>query len=202
MYKKNLTNKKKAMFEIKSNTIIPKSGRLLLSEPLLRDFYFRRSVIMLIDHNEDGSFGVIINKPLKMKLNEVVSGLPDFDASVFIGGPLASDKVFFLHTLGDEIPDSILVSEGMYWGGDLEAVTSKIKTGLISTDSIRFFMGYSGWTSNQLDKEIKSNSWAVTIPNLDMIMKLKPDKMWKNYVNSLGKEYRFWLHLPKDPLLN
>ena len=190
------------MFEIKSNTIIPKPGRLLLSEPLLRDFYFRRSVIMIIDHNEEGSFGVIINKPLKMKLNDVVSGLPDVEAPVYIGGPVASDKVFFLHTLGDAIPDSILVGGGMYWGGDLEAVTSRIKAGVISSDSIRFFMGYSGWTSKQLVNEIKSNSWAVTIPRLDMIMKLNPDKMWENYVNSLGKDYHFWLYLPEDPLLN
>ncbi|MBN2728529.1 MAG: YqgE/AlgH family protein [Bacteroidales bacterium] len=190
------------MFEIKSNAIAPTQGRLLLSEPLLRDFYFRRSVILLIDHSDDGSFGVIINKPLKMTLNEVVSGIPEFNAPVYIGGPVDSDKVFFLHTLGDEIPDSVQVNEEMYWGGNLEALTEKIKAGLVDSKDIRFFLGYSGWTSNQLNDEIKSNSWAVAIPKPDMIMKLKPEQMWNKYVGTLGKDYRFWLHMPKDPMLN
>jgi len=190
------------MFEIKSNAVTPAAGRLLLSEPLLRDFYFRRSVVLLIDHGDDGSFGVIINKPLKMNLNDVVNGLPDIEAPVYIGGPVASDKVFFLHTLGDEIPDSVPVSDEMFWGGNLEAITQKIKEGTVDPETIRFFLGYSGWTSNQLDDEIKSNSWAVTIPKHEMIMKIKPERMWNKYVGTLGKDYRFWLHMPKDPMLN
>lgn len=190
------------MFEIKSNAVTPTKGRLLLSEPLLRDFYFRRSVVLLIEHGDEGSFGVIINKPLKMKLNEVVNELSDIDAPVYIGGPVASDKVFFLHTLGDEIPDSVPVNDEMYWGGNLEAITEKIKAGVVDPETIRFFLGYSGWTGKQLEDEIKSNSWAVAIPKPELIMKLKPERMWNKYVSTLGDDYRFWLHLPKDPMLN
>lgn len=202
IYKESFTKNHKAMFEIKSNEVKPAAGRLLLSEPLLRDFYFRRSVVLLIDHGADGSFGVIINKPLKIKLNDVVNGIPDFNLPVYIGGPVASDKVFFIHTLGDEIPESLPVNDVLYWGGNLNALTEKIKKGTLDPNSIRFFLGYSGWASNQLDDEIKSNSWAVAIPKPEMILKLKPEHMWNKYVSTLGNDYRFWLHLPEDPMLN
>ena len=110
------------IFEIKSNNLKPAKGRLLLSEPLMGDYYFGRSVVLLAEHNKEGSFGVIINKPVAAKLNEVITDFPEFDAHMFIGGPVETDRLFYLHTFGKEVSDSIEILDGVFWGGDMETI--------------------------------------------------------------------------------
>ena len=84
------------LFEIKSNTLEVKSGDILISEPFLSDFYFTRSVIFLVDHDDEtGSFGVIINKRLSLKINDIIDNFPQFDGNVYLGGPVATDSIFF-----------------------------------------------------------------------------------------------------------
>merc|ERR1712065_46093 len=92
---------------------------ILISEPFLLDYYFKRSVVLLCDHSDEGSFGVIMNKPLSVKLNEVVKDFPDFAAPIYLGGPVQNDSLFFLHTIGDKIEGSVEVINGLFWGGDL-----------------------------------------------------------------------------------
>jgi putative transcriptional regulator len=190
------------MYEIKSNAISPATGRVLISEPLLQDFYFRRSAILLVDHDKDGSFGVIINKPIKFNISEVMPDLGDFDAPLYIGGPVEAKNVFFIHTHGDLIEGSSHIGDNLFWGGRITNVVDNILAGNITPDSIRFFLGYSGWGANQLENELKKNSWAVTIPKLNELIKIKSDLIWPGLVKQLGEEYNFWTHLPSDPQLN
>ena len=140
----------------------PAQGALLISEPFLRDFYFRRSVILLAEHNESGSFGLILNKPIDIKINEIVKDFPSFDANLFIGGPVGTDSLFVLHTLGNKISKSSKISQGLYWGGDIQMIREMIAAKAISPGEIRFYIGYSGWGAKQLDKELDQKSWLVT----------------------------------------
>ncbi|MFN3755881.1 MAG: YqgE/AlgH family protein, partial [Flavobacterium sp.] len=99
-------------------------GCLLIAEPsILGDVSFNRSVILLADHNENGSVGFILNKPLTYSLNDLI---PDVEASftIYNGGPVEQDNLYFIHNIPDLIPDSIEISNGIYWGGDYE--TTKI----------------------------------------------------------------------------
>ena len=101
---------------MKNMITTPIQGALLISEPFLKDFYFRRSVVLLAEHNDDGSFGLIINKPVEVMLNEIVKDFPYFETKLFIGGPVNTDSLFILHTLGKQIKNSFQIMPGLYWG--------------------------------------------------------------------------------------
>ncbi|MBZ0243112.1 MAG: YqgE/AlgH family protein, partial [Bacteroidales bacterium] len=111
------------LLHIQSNTLTATKGKVLLSEPLMADFYFGRSVVLLVEHEEnEGSFGLIMNKKVDKSLNEIVQDFPRFEAPVFLGGPVQTNQLFYLHTLGDLIPNSLQVMDGLYWGGDMEVL--------------------------------------------------------------------------------
>ena len=190
------------LFKIRSNTLDPKPGNLLLSEPTMSDYHFGRSVVLLIDHNDkEGTFGVIMNKKLKVRLNEIVDGFDGFDeldVPVYLGGPVATSQIFFMHTLGALIPESFPVMDGLYWGGDAEALDSLIATGVADPRQIRFFLGYSGWSSGQLVSELSRNSWVVGQTDSDTLLGTPTDIMWSRYVERMGNACRFWNHFPKN----
>jgi len=190
------------ILKIKSNDIKPTPGKILISEPFLMDYYFKRSVILLADHNEEGSFGVIMNKPLSVKLNEVIKDFPDFASQIYLGGPVQNDSLFFIHTLGAKIEGSIEVVEGLYWGGEMEVIKEMISLNLIKPDQIRFYIGYSGWTSNQLEEELKRNSWVVSTENASYLLNTNADVMWAKSLQKLGSSYALWPKFPNDPAQN
>lgn len=183
--------------------IEPLRGRVLISNPLLFDFFFKRSVVLLIEHNQDGSFGVIINKPLDVKVSDFTGSIIDITSKVFLGGPVKTEGVFFIHTIGDIIPESVKIIDGLFWGGSNEALNAYIKSNPEeAAGKIRFFMGYSGWTSNQLNEEIINRSWLVADTSLDEIMSVPDSELWKIKVEKLGKAYKPWLNMPADSSYN
>lgn len=186
-------------FIIRSNTLDPKPGNLLISEPLMNDFHFGRSVVLLIEHEEsEGSFGVIINKPMSIGVNQIVDEFPDFEAPAFLGGPVAENQLFFIHTLGALIPESYPIVEGLYWGGDSETLKSLISTGVANGDNTRFFLGYAGWDSGQLVSELVRNSWIVSPLRAEQFFSVAPDQMWQHFVHRLGSPYELWSRFPKN----
>jgi putative transcriptional regulator len=187
---------------IKKNELAPSKGRLLLSEPFMDDFYFGRSVVLLVEHGQEGTFGLIMNKPVPEKFNDIVSDFPQFDATVYIGGPVQPDNMFILHTLGDRVEGSIEIMDGLFWGGDLESVKDQILVGKITSDQVRFYMGYSGWEPQQLDNELERNSWVVTKTTANKLLKTKFNKMWSHFVSQLGSEYELWNRFPVNPEMN
>lgn len=190
------------ILKIKSNDVKPTRGKILISEPFLIDYFFKRAVVLLADHNEEGSFGIIINKPVDAAFNEVVKDFPNFDAPLFLGGPVQNDSLFFIHTLGATIEGSMEIVKGIHWGGDIEQVREMISINQLKPDNIRFFVGYSGWSSKQLDSELKRNSWVVSDITAAQIMNTHPGKMWDKSLLRMGGDYKFWVNLPNDPGVN
>ncbi len=187
---------------IKRKVLIPAAGRILVSEPSLDDFYFQKSVILLADYRDEGSFGIIINKPMKTTLSEAVEGFRDFDPPLYFGGPVETDSLFFIHTVGDIVPGSQKIMEGLYWGGDTEIIKEMIILNQLTTSEIRFFLGYSGWSKNQLEDELRRDSWVVADADPEKIFHTKPQNMWSNTMRSLGDDYAIWSNLPSDSQLN
>ena len=132
-----------------------KKGHLLIAEPsIIGDLSFNRSVILLADHNKEGSIGFIINKPLKYTINDLI---PEIDANfkIYNGGPVEQDNLYFIHNIPDLIPNSVEISNGIYWGGDFESVKELINQRKINKNNIRFFLGYTGWEEDQLESEME-----------------------------------------------
>lgn len=190
---------KEELFKIQSNTLKVSIGDVLISEPFIDDFYFRRSAILIVDHNDEGSFGVVINKRLNIPFNDIIMGFPKFDAEVYLGGPVDTDRVFFIHTIGEMIPDSHKIMSGLYWSGNINALKAMIKNDLIKSHEVRFYVGYAGWDGGQIRKELKANTWLVGKFSTKEILHTMPSKMWSTFVNKLGNKYILWNKFPVNP---
>lgn len=191
------------LFDINSlNKIPPAKGTVLISEPLLSDQYFKRSVVLLCEHNEEGTFGFVLNKYVDFTLSEVVEGLPNVDSKISLGGPVQTNNLYYIHTLGDKLEGSIQVLDGVYMGGDFDQMKELLTTGQIDEGSIRFFIGYSGWSPNQLEGELEENSWIVARTTGNVLMNTGQEHLWKNILKSMGGKYARLVNYPEDPTLN
>ena len=179
-----------------------KKGRLLISEPSLNNSIFFKSVILLTHHNEDESAGLILNNPTKINLNQLIKDLPLIDFPVYLGGPVERKSLNFIHTLGTLIPNSVKISTNTFFGGDFKKVLQLIKNKQITKDKIRFFVGYTGWGSNQLNEEIMEKSWLVDDANSDICMIYSNKKLWNNIIRKQNSKYVYWANMPNDPSLN
>jgi putative transcriptional regulator len=180
----------------------PKKGDLLLSEPFLFDENFSRSVIYLCEHNEEGSFGFILNDTLKLDLHQIARGFPELNATVGYGGPVDKDQLFFLHSY-PEVPDSTEIAEGIYIGGDYNKLLEMLSEGTLSVGQIRFFIGYTGWGPGQLEQETEDKTWIVTdVPKGFSLIGSSNDSLWKEMLSKLGGKYRFMSEYPVNPSNN
>lgn len=180
-----------------------KKGHLLIAEPsLIGDLSFNRSVILLAEHNNSGSVGFIINKPLRYTINDLV---PEIEASfeIYNGGPVEQDNLYFIHNIPDIIPNSIEISNGIYWGGDFELTKTLINQGEIKEENVRFFLGYTGWNAKQLEYEMEIKSWIMIENNLEKELISKPSSnFWKEKIMEIGGDYIIWSNAPEDPIAN
>jgi len=188
-------------FKINYDKIAPALGRVLVAEPGLIDLNFKRSVIFLVEHNENGTVGFVLNRMLNYKLSDLLPDFPDFEAKISLGGPVSPKGIQFIHTLGDMVPDTNHVVDNIYWGGDLDYIKSLVSAKKISPKQILFFVGYSGWSKDQLDREISEGSWVVTQLNPTHIF-AGIDELWINVVQQLGKNFKPWTLYPEDPSFN
>lgn len=181
----------------------PKKGYLLVAEPSITgDLSFNRSVVLLADHNDDGSVGFILNKPLRYTIHDLI---PEISASfkVYNGGPIEQDNLYFIHNVPDLIKGSIEIAEGIYWGGNFELTKELINEGKISRNNIRFFLGYSGWDAEQLQNELESNSWIVSENELhNKIIGKSSTDFWKEKIMAQGGDYVIWSNSPENPIYN
>jgi putative transcriptional regulator len=185
------------------NSLEPAKGRLLLSEPFMQDEYFSRAVVILCEHGEEGSFGFVLNNYLDIDLHEFSSNFPDIPARISLGGPVKNKNLYFIHTLGELIPNSIPVAHNIYLGGDYEVLIEKITENIDLLKHVRFFLGYSGWSSGQLDSELKEKSWLI-VEEYDPqhIMDVEYDEIWKTMMAQQGGRYKMMSEFPLDPRLN
>jgi putative transcriptional regulator len=185
-----------------NNTLLPQKGRILISEPFLTDNYFKRSIVLITEYSEEGTVGFVLNKPINMKINEIMSGFPPMETVVSLGGPVQTNTIHYIHTLGDIIPGSIKVIDNIYWGGDFDVTKKLMKTGNLHSGNIRFFLGYSGWQANQLENELAENAWIVAELSPQDIMAPMNKQIWNRTLNKLGKKFQMWSNFPENPQMN
>lgn len=182
--------------------MLPSRGKVLISEPFLRDSTFGRSVILLIDHTSDGSMGLIMNKQMPLLLNDIVKEFKYIDdIPLYKGGPMSTDTLFYLHTFPN-IDGALPICKNLHMNGDFNAIKKYILQGNPISGSIRFFLGYSGWEHEQLMNEIKENTWIIGKNEVSNLMSHNIDKMWKESLGMLGSKYETWSRFPLVPSFN
>jgi putative transcriptional regulator len=182
--------------------IEPAPGILLIADPFLKDPNFLRSVVFLCEHKEEGSFGFVLNRQYENTLDELIPELKGHKFPVYYGGPVQVDTIHFLHQYPDEIPGGQEVLNGVYWGGDFDAVIDLLKKEGIDSKKIRFFIGYSGWGVGQLGEEMTEKTWLTVKANRKLIFHSDFKEVWKDSLKLLGGDYEMMVNFPIDPQLN
>jgi putative transcriptional regulator len=177
-------------------------GQVLLAEPFLNDPYFRRTVIFLCEHNTEGSFGFVLNNYIDVELDQIMENVPSFGGKISIGGPVRNSNLYYIHTLGEQVEDSVEIIPGVFMGGNFETIRKMLVSGKVEKDQVRFFVGYSGWSPQQLENEIKTNSWFVTSVQKELVMNTEVSDLWKLIMGSMGKKGKIIANMPEDPTLN
>lgn len=193
------------LFNLHDEQPQPIPGSLLVAKPTVDDFVFGRSVILLINHDKEGTMGLILNRPTTLMLNEAVTldRVLD-DVRLYLGGPVNDNVMFYIHTLGSEVvPDSVEVLPGLYFAGDFEALKLYVECGGEVKGKVKFFAGYSGWVPGQLDDEISRYDWAVLdASDAGRFVNDASNDLWQWAVEQLGSRYRLWNNIPINPCDN
>lgn len=194
------------IFNIDTVKRAPFAGALLVSEPFLDDSYFNHAVATLVEFSpREGALGMVLNNLTGYRMPDILPRVVRNDHTesipVFLGGPVATDRLFYIHTLGpDIIANSEEFADGLYAGGSFDDVLDYINSGYPVEGKIRFMIGYAGWTCGQLEDELENNTWAVadmTLP-ADEIITGSDDPYWHKILATMGPRYRNWLYYPQN----
>lgn len=203
-------------FKVPAGGVAP--GDLLIAEPLLKEEVFRRAVVMVLDapaeggasqtegkdFTDSGVMGLVLNHNTELTLQNL---MPDWSEGarvpLFCGGPVEMERLFMLHTLGDRFPGSMEIVPGVFVGGKLDDIVDYINNGGAIAGKMRFFLGYSGWSSAQLRDELAAKVWTRSRPGSnESLLRGDGNPYWRREVERLGEEYRSWLLVPQDPEMN
>jgi len=185
------------------NANTPVQGSLLISEPFMLDPNFERSVVLLCEHNEEGTLGLVLNQQSSLILPDLLDDVHNEKFMVYVGGPVQSNALFFLHRAYDKLLSGTPIHGDIHWGGDFDKLLLLIDEDIIQPDEVKFFLGYSGWSPNQLDQEIDQNNWAVYCDfDSTLAFVLDGEDLWKRALINLGPKYAHVANFPKSPDLN
>ena len=157
----------------------------------MKDPLFEKTVIFICEHDKHGAMGLIINKEINKKDisfsnqendKELIKVLNE--NNIFIGGPVLTDRILFLHTI-KKVAESISISKGVYVSSDIDTLKSIVNT---SNNQYKLFLGHSGWSKGQLEREIENGDWIIQKSINSLIFEKKIDHIWDKSTNSLGIE--------------
>lgn len=176
-------------------------GKILISTPDISGDIFSRSVVLIVDHNENGAFGLILNKKNE-KMSHKLKDIFGFEVDVYDGGPVENDKIFFI-CKGEPVTENYSeLNNQFYLTEDIESVVAAIIKQSLMLHDVKVFSGYSGWAAQQLDAEVKNKMWTVVdVYNLDYTSP-NDQNLWKNIMQNLGGEFLLWANAPQDVSMN
>lgn len=179
------------------------TGRLLVATPALADPNFDRAVVLLLDHDEEGSLGVVLNRPTPVGVADILAswaeltGEPDV---VFQGGPVSLDSALGVAVIpGDEGPLGWRRVYGAIGLVDLETPPELLAAAL---GSLRIFAGYAGWGPGQLEAELSEGAWYVVESEVGDVSSPRPERLWRAVLRRQRSELAMIATYPDDPSLN
>jgi putative transcriptional regulator len=180
----------------------PAPGVLLIADPFLKDPNFMRTVVFLTEHKEDGTIGFVLNRQYENTLDELLPEVEGHKFPVYYGGPVQMNTIHFLHRYPEEVPGGVEVMKGVWWGGDFDSLIQLINSDQIDPDKIRFYIGYSGWGTGQLESEMQEKTWLTVEASRALVFHKQAEEIWKDSLKHLGGEYEMMINFPIDPQLN
>ena len=174
-------------------------GQLLISDiSLAEDSIFRRSVILICDNaNNDSPMGFILNKPLKIYLSNIISKVSK-KFKVHFGGPVSSDTLFCIHKSELKLKSSKHVTKDLRYGCDLNEVVMRVENGELNEENIMFFLGYSGWTNDQLLEELSQSCWKISKKTSKIIFEKSEENLWNKMAKKINGGFYIWSNAPEN----
>lgn len=179
-----------------------KKGSVLIASPEIEVSLFSRSVILLCEHSQAGSFGLILNKPLHVDIPEEILDMKNMvNSSIFIraGGPIQPNQMMLLHDQKD-VASTLNVCENVFLGGDLEFLQDAMASP--SGPSIMLCFGYAGWGPGLLEREYLNGAWILSQGSHDYIFKVPSDALWRQALRDKGGKYTTLSLIPENLDLN
>ncbi len=185
--------------------VAPARGVFLIASPLLRDPNFVRTVVLLCDHGEGGSWGLVVNRRTPLTFGELLEDLP-FPASsqgpVFWGGPVEPSRMQVLHRLRRDMPNELEVLPNLRLGLDAETFRRLAGESRMPGEALHAYVGHAGWGPGQLEAELESASWIVCPGEDSVVFDTAPTDMWEAVLRSLGPKFARLTRIPIDPRVN
>lgn len=176
------------------------AGQLLIASPGLLDPNFRRTVVLVTEHNDEGAAGLVLNRPSPAPVAEIVPQLEPIvedDEQVFIGGPVQPNAVLVLGEFLD--PDDAAVPLfGSLGFPSLDEPDEIVP----ATTRRRVFAGYAGWGAGQLEDELAREDWIVEEADADDAFTELPEALWSEVLRRKGGIYELVSRIPEDPSVN
>ncbi len=177
-------------------------GQFLIAHPMLNDGYFKRAVIYVTEHNEEGSLGFVLNFKTDLFLRDLFPHIKNGNYPIFEGGPVSKNQLYYIHKLGPDLSQSISIGNDLFWGGDFFELAHLIEHGKVKHEDIRFFVGYSGWTPNQLDEELIQKAWFAHRAEPKEVLASDPKTLWGSELEKVKESYKVFSEIGFDPNLN
>lgn len=154
-------------------------GNIIISTKLLDNTNFEKVVIVITEHNEKGSIGYVFNQLFPRTFNELEEFKHSIAVPLYAGGPVQTDKLYFMHRRPDLIPSDEHVAGNVYLNGDFKKAVQLLNNGQLPVKDVRLFIGYCGWDFKELEDEIAEGSWQLTNADVDFAFSSTPELLWK-----------------------
>ncbi len=189
------------IFNLKEEQPAPCQGDMLLAKPIVNDPYFKRAVVLLTAHDDEGTMGMIMNLKSEYSLADLGKEWELYsDVPLYVGGPVGLDSFTFIHTLGPTvIRNAVQLIPGLYVGGEFEDMKRYVLCGEPTEGKVKFVLGHSGWEAGQLDNELELHDWLISKDaDIAMLMSDTEEHMWQMALERFGDKYRLWNNWPLE----
>jgi putative transcriptional regulator len=181
-------------------------GQFLIAKPHLRDSNFFKAAVLMVEHNEEGAMGLVINRPSSDTVAKALNGhmeIDDCESLVYYGGPVEPAALFILHNAGFLDPGEQTVCDDILVGSSAE-VFEQVVRAACDADSVRFrvYAGCAGWGPKQLEGELERGDWFVHPASEDLVFHDDPYVIWETLVMAVQQSHRILPHRTDNPEWN
>jgi putative transcriptional regulator len=181
------------------NTQDIKPGSVLIAQGFWNIDELKRSVVLVLEHNDQGTIGVLINKLSNLKVNEALPGFVVYD-TLYYGGPVNTNNIVFLHQ-NKHIEDSVKIADDLFWGGNIYQVRNLLNNDELTSSDIKFYAGLIEWAPGELYNEVNNKYWWVDKFNFDDLTNIDANDLWSYKLIKKQNLYGLLNEIP-DPSLS